>query len=594
MPVSHTSDLGTGTDGADIGRRRRRRGSTLLAAAVAVSVAGATVACSRGEEQVHSIGYAIDNAVTTYNANTADGSASGAPQAFARVLTGLNYLGPDGGPIADTDVGTASIVPGDVLTVQYRLDPKSVYSDGVPMSCDDLVLAWAAGSGRFTGPNAAGKAVNLFNSANRAGYADIDRVDCQPGSKEATVVFQRGHGFTDWHSLFGATALMPAHVVARASGVPDVVGVIRSGDTAALARIAEFWNTGWTLTPGQLDLSLLPSSGPYRIESYTAEDGLVLAANERWWGNKPATSRIVVWPKGSDVKSKIDENGVEVVDIGAGSVPGLEFGDRFTVANAPSRSVEQLVLATTGVFESASARRALALCTPRQQLFDEVGHQGFDRTTRLGSGVLDSRITAPDNPIYPAVAATVGGRYHTPDTAGASAARAESGQSKITVRIGYLGPDPRRARTVAAIASSCAPAGITVEDAGSAQFTPSLLGAGHVDAVLAGTAAAAGAAGSRSGTAALDAVHSGSGSNFGKYANSKVDGIVDQLVIDGALDAQQGLSVQAETILWNELPSIPLFNEPRTTAFASGMRANVANPTTSGAGWNMDRWILLG
>ncbi|PTR27766.1 peptide/nickel transport system substrate-binding protein [Rhodococcus sp. OK519] len=569
--------------------RRAARSIVALAAAVAV---GATAACGEPADQVPSLGYAIDNVVTTYNGNTVDGSPTGAVQALSRVLTGMNYTGPSGAPVADTDFGTANVLPGDSLTVQYRLNPASVYSDGVPVSCDDFVLAWAAGNGRFTRPGDGGP-VPMFDAATRAGYADIERVDCQPGAKDATVVFAPGRGYLGWRSLFGATELMPAHVAAQSAGVPDLVGAIRSGDMDAIGRIADFWNTGWRLVPGELDLTKLPSSGPYRIDSYTADGGLVLVENERWWGIKPQTSRIVVWPKGSDVQSGMAAGDVEVVDVGAGSLSGFDPGDGFDVAEEPSRSVEQFVLATHGVFGSADARRAFALCLPRQRLYDELGHPGFDRADGVGSGVVDSRITAPDTLFYPSAVAAEGGLYTDPDIAGATSAREAAGQQQLTVRVGYLGPDERRARTVRIVADSCAGAGITVEDAGSPDFSPTALRAGQVDAVLAGTASAAGAAGTDTVDAAAFALRTGNGDNFGSFSNRRFDQVVDQLSVDASLSARMSLLGEAEAILWNEMPTIPLFDQPRTIAHSKGMHAVVPNPTRSGAGWNMDRWILL-
>lgn len=573
-------------------RSRRRVVRALGVLATATTVGASVAACSEPADQVPSLGFAIDNVVTTYNANTVEGAATGSVAALGRVLTGMNYIGPSGGPVADTDFGTASVLPGDALTIQYRLNPASVYSDGVPVSCDDLVLAWAAGSGRFTRPGESGP-VPMFDAATRAGYADIDRIDCQPGSKDALVVFKRGRSYLDWRSLFGATELMPAHVAGQAAGVPDVVGAIGSGDADAVGRIADFWNTGWQLTPGDLDTAKFPSSGPYKIDSYTADEGLVLVENDRWWGDKPATSRIVVWPKGSDVQSHLDAGDVEVVDIGSGSLGALDFGSGFDVDDEPSRSVEQLVLGNRGVFGSDDARRAFALCLPRQALFDQLGHPGFERSEGLGAGVVDSRITAPDTLFYTSAVTAEGGIYTDPDIPGATAAREAAGASALTVRVGYLGPDERRARTVREIAASCAPAGITVEDAGTPDFRPGALGAEQVDAVLAGTGSAAGAAGSSVATDASFALRTGNGDNFGGFSNRRYDEIVDQLAVDGSLAARMSLSGEAEAILWNDMPTVPLFDQPRTTAHSAGMHGVVPNPTRSGAGWNMDRWILL-
>ena len=58
--------------------------------------------------------------------------------------------------------------------------------------------------------------------------------------------------------------------------------------------------------PGEFDPALFPSAGPYRIESYSTDGGLVLVVNERWWGNAPGTDRIVVWPRGTEMAAAVD------------------------------------------------------------------------------------------------------------------------------------------------------------------------------------------------------------------------------------------------------------------------------------------------
>ncbi|WP_072691058.1 ABC transporter substrate-binding protein [Rhodococcus marinonascens] len=582
MPETHNTRHGVPVRS---GRTAAVTGAGLVATAL---LAGLLVGCSEEGEQIPSIGYAIDNTVTTYNANSAAGAVSGARQAFARVLPGFTYTGPEGGSVADTDIGTANLMPGESLTVRYELNPDSVYSDGVPTSCDDLVLAWAANSGRFTRPNDEGAMVPMFDAASTAGYSDIDRIDCRTGAKDAVVTFKPGRNVIDWKSLFGATEMMPAHVVAGATGIFDIVSAVQNSDNVAMARVADFWNGAWTMTPGNLDLSLFPASGPYKIESFSAEDGLVLVANDRWWGNRPATSRIVVWPKVSDVRSKVADGSVEVLDVATGSVPDVNF-DGFDVTEVPSFSVEQFILSTAGVFEDPAGRRAFALCLPREEMASKFGVASGPGGT---GGPADTRFTPPGSLVYRSAADAEGGRYKRPDTQASAAALAEIDNPPASVRIGYLGPDPRRAAIVADVAAACAPAGITVQDAGSPDFTPFMLRDGQVDAVLAGTASAPGAAGTAADTTAMYALRSGIGSNFGNYANGRIDEIVDQLAVDSSIADQLALSTEAENILWSEMPTVPLFHQPRTIAFESGMQAGSANPTRSGAGWNMDRWIF--
>ncbi|MCM6774645.1 ABC transporter substrate-binding protein [Nocardia sp. CDC159] len=554
-------------------RFTRQLAAALTAGAL---VSGVLAGCS-SKNQVPSIGYAVDAAPVSYNGGSALGANGGAAAVFSRVLTGFFYTGPDGQPVADTDFGTAKEVPGEAQTIQYRLNPDGVYSDGVPTSCDDLVLEWAARSGRY----------KQFDAASTAGYSDIERVDCQPGSKDATVVFRPDRHFLAWKTLFNAGDLMPAHIAAQAAGIPNVVSAVQSRDQAVLDRLAQFWNTGWNLKPGNIDTKLLPSSGPYRVESFSDSDGLVLVKNDKWWGDAAKTPRVVVWTRASDLAKKISDKAVGVVDVGAGSIKDLSLNG-FSVRQVPGRGAEQLVLATGGPFASPDVRRAFAACVPRQALFDELGHPGFDAKSGLGSGLLNSRTVQQDSPYYPAVTGPAD-KYRSGD---AAAARQGLGNQNPTVRIGYRTPDDRRAQTVAMIAEACKPAGITVVDAGAPDFVPTQLSEGKVDAVLGGTAAAPGPSGSLPGIEAVAALHGGQGLNFGRYGNGRYDAIADQLAADENSTTVLNLDGEAENLLWNDMPSIPLFATPRTIAFGEGMENGIANPTKAGSGWNMDRWVL--
>ncbi|QLY29134.1 peptide-binding protein [Nocardia huaxiensis] len=567
-------------------RRALARG---LAVGVAGVLAAGAVAGCGGKNQVPSIGYGVDAAIASYNGGSTLGASSGAAAVFSRVLTGFFYTGPDGQPIADTDTGTAKEVPGETQTIQYRLNPDGVYSDGTSTSCDDLVLAWAARSGRFTkaGP---GGPVPLFDAATTSGYSDIERVDCQPGSKDATVVFRPGRHYSAWKTLFNATELMPAHVVAKQANVSNLVTAVQSGDTGQLERVAEFWNNGFTLAPGKLDLSVLPASGPYKIESFTDKDGLVLVKNDKWWGDPAKTARIVVWPRTSDLKKKVSDGAIGVLDVGAGSLGDVGLGG-FSAENLPSRGVEQLILSTGGVFSNTEARRALALCTPRQALFDKLGHPDIDAASGLGSGPLNSRTIQQDS-LYYAAATGAADRYKGGDVAAATQALAGSGVQNPTVRIGYLKPDERRAQTIADIAAACKPAGITVVDAGTPDFAPAQLTEGKVDAMLTGTAGMPGPSGSLTGTDATAALKTGQGLNFNRFGNGRYDAIADQLAAEDNSATVLNLLTEQENLLWSEMPSIPLFATPRTIGFGDGMRNGIASPTKAGAGWNMDRWVL--
>ncbi|SIR87329.1 ABC transporter substrate-binding protein [Williamsia sterculiae] len=555
----------------------RRLALALLATgSVATTIAG----CS-SDSPSPSVDYLIDGAVTTYNANTVEGGRSGALMAWNRVLPGFSYLGPDGSNVADTDVGTVSEVLGDQQTLRYQFSDKAVFSDGKPMDCDDLVLAWAAQSGRFEG----------FTPATTAGYRDIESVDCDPGQKSATVTFAKGRDYRDWRGLFGAGTLLPAHQAAAAAGVPDVVAPIRNRNTGAVARIAKFWNTGWSLTPGSIDparnpASKYPSSGPYKLESYSATDGLVLVANDKWWGDKPTEPRITVWPRGTDGAQRLSAGQIDVMDTGRGTY-GSGSVNQTPSSSAPpvngategrptSTGVERLVMSTSGPLADPNVRRALAACLPRDQLAQTAG-TAISNLHLLGAGDL--------------VAATLNGEF------GADAQRADVDKARallktagrtapVAVRIGYPGPDQRRAQTVSQIASSCAGAGFRIQDAAFTGSEPAL------EAVLTGSGDDFAASGAADPTRDSYALYAGDPANVGRYDDKGVADGIDELAVTSDGQTRTTRLRDLEKTLWDQMPSVPLFVSPREVQWRSGVGNVVAASGRNGAGWNMDRWEL--
>jgi len=87
------------------------------------------------------IDYVVDGTLVSYNTNTVVGAASAGAQAFARTLTGFGYHGPDGQVVADRDFGTVSVVGGAPLVLDYQIADNAVYSDGKPVTADDVLKA---------------------------------------------------------------------------------------------------------------------------------------------------------------------------------------------------------------------------------------------------------------------------------------------------------------------------------------------------------------------------------------------------------------------------------------------------------------------
>jgi peptide/nickel transport system substrate-binding protein len=486
------------------------------------------------------------------------------------VLTGFNYHGPDGQIVGDHDFGMISVVGRAPLVLDYEINAGAVYSDGKPITCDDMVLAWASQSGRFA----------AFDAASRAGYSDVATVDCAPGQKKARVSFVQDRGFVDFGQLFAATSMMPSHVIADELGLGDggVTTAILNNDGPAVERIAQVWNSTWNLTP-DVDLKKFPSSGPYKLDSVTEDGAVVLVANDKWWGAKPVTDKVTVWPRGADIQDRVNQGAYDVVDIAAGSSGTLNMPDDYVRTDSPSAGIEQLIFAPQGPMAPVPARRALAHCTPRDMI-----------ARNAEVPIANARLNPATEDAYSSAEGAVeAGQFVA---ANPEAARGALANRPLTVRIGYQAPNARLAATVGAIAKSCAPAGITVQDAASDTVGPLSLRNNEIDVLIASTGGAAGSG--STGSSAMDAyeLHTGNGNNLSRYSNERIDGIIAAMAVTSDPKELARLLGEGGSILWADMPTLPLYRQQRTVLTSKKMYAVSSNPTRWGAGWNMDRWVL--
>ena len=392
--------------------------------------------------------------------------------------------------------------------------------------------------------------------------------------------FAQDRPFTDYCQLFAATSMMPSHVIADVLGLGEggVTTALLKNDGPIVERIAQVWNNTWNLTPG-LDVKRFPSSGPYKLDSVTSEGAVVLVANDKWWGTKPVTAKVTVWPRSSGMQDRVNEGAYDVVDIATGSLGTLNLPEDYIRTDSPSAGVEQLIFAPAGPLAPVPARRALALCTPRDVIAPNANVPIFN--SRLNPATEDAYGVAETTP--EAVQFAV---------ANIEAARAALDGQPLTVRIGYQTPNARLAATVGAIAKSCAPAGITVEDVAGENIGPLALPGNEIDVLIASTGGAAGSG--SSGSSVMDAysLHSGNGNNLPRYANERIDGIIATLAVTSDPKELARLLGEAGPILWADMPTLPLYRQQRTLLTSAKMFAVSGNPTRWGAVWNMDRWKL--
>lgn len=200
----------------------------------------------------------IDQAPTGCNPDTATGDTWADQFVLDAVLPSAYLISPGGQAVGNqTLVPDAQLTSTSPQTVVYTLNPKAVWSDGVPITAADFIYAWQQQRGPAPAPGAIPPAT-AAPVATVQGYQDIKSVTGSNGGHTVTVVFKTP--YADWASLFDD--LMPAHVLQRTGWDPDCHG---------------------------LDPAIDLSGGPYVLHAVTARS-IELVANPHWWGAAPSAS----------------------------------------------------------------------------------------------------------------------------------------------------------------------------------------------------------------------------------------------------------------------------------------------------------------
>jgi peptide/nickel transport system substrate-binding protein len=199
------------------------------------------------------ISFGMTESVSGCNPNTMEGNNPGALTVLGAVLPSPFVVGADGTPTFNSQLVVSSeVVNINPQTVVYTLNPKAVWSDGVPISAADFKYAWEQQRGD---PVASSPDVTSI-----AGYRDIASVTGSNGGHTVTVKFKNSFG--DWKSLFNN--LVPAHVMEK---------------------------VGWSPSCPTVDPAIDLSGGPFKLGSVSAST-IRLVQNPKWWGT-PANAKSI-------------------------------------------------------------------------------------------------------------------------------------------------------------------------------------------------------------------------------------------------------------------------------------------------------------
>jgi peptide/nickel transport system substrate-binding protein len=535
---------------------------------------------------------AVDTPFVSLNAGLPDGRTAGSTLVRGLVQDGLVGLDDTGTAVPDRAFGTVEKVSDSPLTVRYTLAPGARWSDGVPVSPADLLLEWAARSGRFDEvvPGPASPATSGAPTPTASPSADgavrfgatsaaVLEASATPTLDEHGMTLVYDHPVADWQVDLDVD--LPAHVVGRLAlaGAPTpgatapapepsaagpawaddgwaraVADAIVQGDRTTLARVSQVWRTGFGAAALAADPARAVTTGPYRIESVDPAGRVTLVRSGGYAGPRPGTHDRVVVRWDLDPLAAVDALRTGAVDVVApvvtpdvtaalGKVPGVRV-------RTGGGAVLQLQLnEASGPFAVASGGGDAA-----------VAAAGRARAAFLAAAPRSGSGTAGVEP-SDAVLATVGaGRTTSPAASSGAPLPAVTGSTAVRVLVAT--GDPVRASLLAALTSAASSAGFAVTAATPADASTALWSdPGSWDAALVPvTQAELPVAG------LVDRWRTGGATDVTGHADAALDALLDRLAGTADPAAAGALLDRVGTTLRDAQVVVPLVRQPSLTA----------------------------
>ncbi len=512
---------------------------------------------------------ALDQLPTTLNDHTVAGDTVAGRMLASAVWAQVFRVGPGLSPQLDTNVvDSAEVVSLSPQTVVYRIDPRAVWSDGVPISADDFTYAWQSQKGGAVDVDGTPDSVE-----STLGYRDIASLTGSDGGRTVTVVFRTP--FADWPSLFDD--LLPAHV-ARLVG----------------------WNHGFDTFAS----NVLVSGGPWEVVSWQPGSEIVLGRNPRWWGSPPSLDRIVVRSVGGGaaLASALGRGQVQVA-YPSGFDPSF-------LAQVSSSSVlqSQTTLGTRMLQLEFNVRHApLNAATVRQGIAHVVDRAGIVQS--VGQPEIPSVWEDNDHLFSNGAPGYVDDAmgYEKVDPVTAAHLLEQSGFAldphgmwtshgkPVSLTITWASDDPWSAAVGPVVAAQLVAAGFDVDAVPmpGAQLYGTTLPSGAFDLALVAMDTGAYSSAMADAFSTSPTLTGGAPTeDWSGFDDPKVDALFAQAAQELAPPQAHATYQQIDQALWSAMPTLPLFAEPTLLAWSSRLSGVIDDPGGTGPFWNVRLWAL--
>jgi peptide/nickel transport system substrate-binding protein len=562
----------------------RRGGAALIAIACVTGMAACSSTSSSSTSATASAGavksggtltYALDEDLAGFNVLQADDDEFVLNEILDQVWPSVYTIEPNLSLSLNTNIVTsATETSTSPQTIVYQINPKATWSDGVPINAEDFIYNWKSQSGNPKYTDVGGKA---FLPASTAGFSSVKSVTGSNNGKTVTVVFATP--FSDWKSLFGGgTPMIPAHIAEK-------VG-FNSG----------FQNFG---------PAVQVSGGPYEIQSYTQGEDLVEVRNPHYWGVAGNLDKIVFRfiTDDSQIPPAMQNGEVNLANPALASVAfndAVKSLSNTTTTVTPGLEFQHLDFNQANPYLAlANVRHAIAYGTDRAQMVQRI------------VGPLTSAIQPLQNrlfmPIQPQYSNTSGGY----GAFNPSMAESLLKQSNMTMGSdGYFhpnfGPEKGQDLTLSISTTSGVPVRAEIEQLFQADMKAigikiniqnynanTLFGTVGPKSEFQIIEFAWVSTPFASGNQAIYCSYTNAsvcGENWDHYANSQVDSLFNQAIATTNEHDAAVLYNQADSILWKDMVTLPLFEQPDLYSWTSSYGNIIPNPSSVGVPWNAQVW----
>jgi peptide/nickel transport system substrate-binding protein len=475
-------------------------------------------------------------------------------------------------------------------TIVYTLNPKAVWSDGVPITARDFIYAWQ--QQRADAPD------DPNSVASVEGYRDIASVKGSNKGRTVTVVFHTL--FADWQMLFAD--LLPAHIM-------ETVG----------------WNPQCPSVSSAIDLS----GGPFEITSVSAQT-ISLGVNPKWWGTVPNVKGVTV---------HIASSGEELAQWAQSGFVQVSLTDSFTptylsqvssLAGSqsevdPSATFLQLEMASDSDSTiPADVRQAIALSIDRQALVAQRVNwalPGEDVSTSHieingqpgyhGPPASDTPSTVPTSTTTSTTTIAQGGSVNFPTTPVTDQAAAlmeaanylRAGSQPwesvlgvpLSLRLAYDEGDVWAAATAPQLQSQLESAGfeVTLVPEATAVAAGTALSSGNVDlALLPRTSSPFLSQALAWYTTLLGPPGVDGSQDWSGYNDSTFNRLVTSASRQLSPNTAATEYVAADAQLWTDMVGLPLFVEPSALVWSRTVSGITPTPTSDSFLWYAQGWAV--